>query len=326
MPMYQASTLTFASARSYVAAARGAEGDSVIESLAGRALSAAFERYANFWRWEHYFAVSTAYATSAGTVIAAFTGTVISAAASGATTMTLSPANTGFYTAAAARPSQVPGSFGFLVDIQPSLFDLPYTTLVDSTGVMTLYGGLPVDVAANSTITFKHIGIPMPADVRDIYDVTLLKSGRALKEIDQRYYDAWRYRNSPGTLTHYGTFGRWGAATGSLQIYPPPLETDQLMVRYYRAPSPPSATATVLDMPRDAEHAVLSLAKSYLMADVGGEETRMSLWRQEGEAALRELRQRENQKPDASPGLRPGYDAPGLRIGPNETWPYLMEG
>lgn len=325
MPLYQQSTLPFSSAQSYVAAAGGSEGNPLMEVLAGRAVSAALERYHNFWRWEHYWTVFSGFNGSAGSVVAAIPVN-LSAAAAGDSVLQAYPIAASAYTAIAARLPNAPGGYGFVLDINDMMMDMTFNNFSDTSGVITLTTPLPYPVADGTVAVAKQQGLQLPSDVRDIYDVRLFKSGRTLQQMDQRTYDIAKFRNTPGTTTHYGVYGSRSNVSAAINLFPPPAEDDQLMVRYHRRPAMPSAAATVLDIPQDAELAILSLAKAYYLADRGGNDTRGDMWRREGEMALRELRARENQKPDWTTGFRPGYEAWGMRIGPNETWPYLLEG
>lgn len=322
MAIYQQSTLTLASAKSMVAAAAGGEGDTTNETLAQRAIEQALGRWNTYWPWQYLKTTS-----SKIQIYPAVSVPMTGAYAAGDSVLQ-GPIQLGYFSTTLNPKTAVTTTSQHRMWLGDN-YEITYNTTNESSGLVALAaGGLTYLSPAGSTATFIKRDYDLPSDVRSIYDVRMLVNGVSLAPSDQRAIDHYTTYPEPqvGNPTHYTLFNVGSSATASIRLYPAPVAWDQMEVRYWRRAAvftAATATATVLDVPQDAEFGILSLAKAYMLADRGGEPERMALWMQEGEQTLRTFRAREQQEMDQLPGFMPSGAAINAPYSQNDVRPFM---
>lgn len=285
------STKTFSTAKSEVAGSSGSEGVTAMETMAGRAIIGAVQRWSSFWNWRYLQSSAASIAVASSYSL---TGTFESGASpqevdfgtdvSGSVTsgdIVLSSSST-YITGGAFYARALPTSSTVNFTLTPGGGGSAYTF---------------ADAAASTavTLTFGRIDYTLPTAIRSMYSARLMTANRALTQINQRDYDRLCPVLTVDTPRWYTLYVAEGSAP-KIRLLPVPASADFLVLRYVREVTIPSGASDVLDIPRDAEFAVLALARGYYLTDKG--EEKAAFWLQQGEAALREARAREMQDSD----------------------------
>lgn len=294
---YTISTLTLAQIRASVAASSGSEGNTPMETLATRAVQSALQRWSTFWNWAYlkttapnvqvYGALTFNAAFSVGPPIQTLTITGDSS------TLIAS----GDVVIGGTSPWFTPGAlYVKTVTLLTGNTILNFTLDPSGSGATYTFPDAAQSQSVGLTIGRRRYSLPTTA--RTIYSVRLLAANRVLRPIQQREED--RALPTPIVEIPWGyTLFNADAASAKISLVPFPATNDFMAVRYMREPTIASASGDVLDIPRDAEFCITSLAKGYYLMDKG--EDKAAFWSQAGETALRELRARELQEIDAEP-------------------------
>ena len=172
----------------------------------------------------------------------------------------------------------------------------------------------------------------LPSDFRSVYNLRFRdNSPRVLFYQYKRDYDFNR-PNQVGTATPIAYTLVDEGGLGQVELLPANSLTDVMVMYYYRRHTVPaaitagttSADSTVVDFPSKYMHALIALAKTFYLADKGGEEQRMSFWGSTAKMACVEAMKDDDFKADDMPSFTPA-PAPPLALGPNDIRPYLAE-
>jgi hypothetical protein len=273
MALFGASTTTFAAAAGQVADSCGASADAEMLARARISVSAAIGHFnaKQDWDWLKEEGV-------AEKVVAPF-----SASMTWGTTL------------ASAAGSTTP----FVVNDLVSGTGLLPGTRVSAISVGVGIGLTVIPSAAGTTIGVIRDSYALPTLYKNAYSVRLLSANRALRPVDQRYYDQ-TYGNgtATGTPVMYTTFGT--ETEGQLRIFPAPGAADALVVRYYRTMDPTSAT---LDIPADFEPYLMAWAKWHFLTDKGEDrKNQATTWFSLAEEGLKSMAQVGSPDPSANLG------------------------
>lgn len=289
------STKVFSTAKSEVAASSGSESNTAMETLAGRAIISAMQFWSGFWNWKYLqtsaasIAVANQYQLSgsfeAGTPDDIdFVSSVASTVAVGDVVISSSSA----YVAAGAFYVHTVSSNLVKLTLTPGGGGSAYTfpAAAGSTAI---------------TLGFGRIDYTLPTTIRSMYSARLMATNRALSELHQRDYDRMFPTLHVDTPCWYTLWSAEGSAP-KIRILPVPAAADFLVLRYVREVTIPSGASDVLDIPRDAEFAIISLAKGYYLTDKG--EEKAAFWLRTGEDAIKKARARELQDSDMEDGFK----------------------
>lgn len=173
--------------------------------------------------------------------------------------------------------------------------------------------------STTANVTVYRRDYPLLSDMKYIYSVKLLQTGRTLLAMDERLYDQMVGLDTPSTPTHYTLFPQGERAL--LRLVPTPVAEDTLLIKYFRRMTVPSSGGETLDIPQDYENYIISLAKGLYLMDKGADEKSRFHW-QLGLSGLAQARAADNRVPDMDQGFIPGNVVP-VQYGPNSVWPYL---
>lgn len=234
-----------------------------MQSLAGTALTWAFQRWNNAYPWPHLAKVVDI-ALVAPFPVANITTTVGSASA----------------TVLAAETNASSIAAGDIITASDSNVVQRDTRVLTVTGTTTLTITLSraaLTSGTTSTITFGRQDYTLTDTASDsikwVYDCRLTNSPRPLVYLDQRSYDIVRPLNEPAVPTHYTLFVLGSDA--KIRFLPTPSQTGTVVLRYSRRMDD---TATPLDIPMDWELGLIATAKWLFLLDKGGNTDRMEGW------------------------------------------------
>lgn len=291
------STKTFSTAKSEVAASSGSESVTAMETLAGRAIVLAIQRWSSFCNWKYLqssaasiaiasrYELSGTFESGSGPDTVVYGSAVDTTSASGDIVVSSSSS----YISAGA----------FYVRAFPASTTMSFTLTPGGGGSAYVFD----DDAASTDVTlgFARIDYTLPTAIRSMYSARLLAANRTLTQISQQEYDRLYPNLTVDVPCWYTLYAAEGSAP-KIRLLPAPSAADFLVLRYMREVTIPSGANDVLDIPRDAEFAVISLAKGYYLMDKG--EEKAGFWMQQGEVALREARGREYQDVDKEDHFR----------------------
>lgn len=293
MPLFQASSLTFAQAKVKIARAASAESDTDMLTKAGDALESAFQTWNNRRHWSflkdtHTFA----------TVVPI---SVVSCTTTSESTAVTSP----------SLSSVVAGDVVSGTGIRAET----YVISVDLAAVPdALVLSQPASAAGTVTLTFARRDYLAPTNFKYIYNMRIPASGMTVYPIDSRLLD----RISPDQLTQstplvYDPHPL--GADGKIRFFPTPNARYMIEAKYYRRMTVPSVDGTALDIPIDFEWGVLAEAKSIFLTDKGGYDGQAAFWAAKSADALASAILADKKHPDELASFLPGSTVGGLGRG-----------
>jgi hypothetical protein len=216
---------------------------------------------------------------------------------------------TGVTASGGQASAKCPAGHGLAVDdlLTGGLFGLG--TRISATAASGFGVNLVVLGTGSSTIdiTATRDYYSLPADLKSIYSVRLLSTDRALKPLPQRLWDrASMTEMVAGTTEWYSTFNF--GTKGKIRLLPPPGAVDYMVIRYHRAMTTGSASASTstLDIASDYEPYLMAWAKWHFLTDKGeGREKQATVWLALAEDGLKTMLKEQTSQPDEDVGFVP---------------------
>ena len=291
MPLFQQSSLTFDQAKTKVARAASAEGDTDMLTKAGDAIESAFQtwnnrRHWNFLKASHIFRL-VAPQTIADCQILVNDTTI---------------------------DNVVDSAYGNLVvgDVVSGTGILPGTlvTAVAPTGNTISVSTAPT-TSATVTLEFSRRDYAAPTNFKYIYNMMDLTNNHPVFPSNTRYYDRFFSEPVPqGPPIFYDPHPL--GADGKFRFLPSPSAEAIVLAKYYRRMTVPSVGATALDIPIDFEWGIIAEAKGLFLADKGGYDSQAAFWAAKANDAIAAAVLADNKHPDETASFTMGYGAAGV--------------
>src|SRR3990170_2707622 len=169
MPLFQNSSLTFAQAKTKIARAASAEGDSDMLTKAGDALEAAFQKWNNKRHWNVLRDTTTVITVAPFDVVSCTT-------TSGSTTVT-----------SASLQGVLAGDLVSGTGIRPEA----YVVSIDTTpSPDTMELSHAASASGTVTLTFSRRDYAVPTNFKYVYNVRIPSHSLTLRPVHSRLYDA----------------------------------------------------------------------------------------------------------------------------------------
>jgi hypothetical protein len=285
MPFFHQSSLTFAQAKAKIARAASVEADSDMLTKAGDALEAAFQtwnnrRHWNFLRETHTFVTEPAFTVADCT-------TTINAS-------TITTTNS-FTTPKLVR-------IGDIV----SGTSIPVGTSVRAQAASSITVSFPMPATTTQTLTFTRPEYSLSTTHNYIYNVRDLSTNSTVLPMDSRTLDNLVPDQTLQDAPLVYTLHQQGAQ-GYIRLYPIPITSHYIELKYYRRMTVPNTDGTALDIPIDFEWGVLAEAKAIFLAEKGGYDGLAAFWGTKAADALALAILADKKQPDDEPGFKVGY-------------------